>query len=176
MAKIGNQFKLAWLKGMEAIGRGASNLASNAHIKVNEINLETRRRELLSEFPLRAHDLWQKGVDLPDPLGTMMAELNELDEKLSVLRAQRYARVEAASGDKSAEAVADEADAVEADGEASETETNDEAEENAAESTAEAAEADAPDESEPAEVEPAQADKPETPSDDAETDGTGDNA
>lgn len=103
MAKFGNQVKLAWLKGMEAIGKGASSLASNAHLKVTEINLETRRREILSEFPLRAHDLWQKGVALPDPLGDMMAELNELDEKLSVLRAQRYARVEATDTDGAAD-------------------------------------------------------------------------
>ena len=94
MAKLGNQMKLALLKGMEAIGKGASNLASNAHLKVSEMNLETRRREILSEFPLRAHDLWQKGVELPAPLGDMMSELNDLDERLSVLRAQRYAKVE----------------------------------------------------------------------------------
>ena len=102
MAKIGNRLKLALLKSMEAIGKGASNLASNAHLKVSEINLETRRREILSEFPLRAHDLWQKGVELPQPLGDMMAELNDLDERLSVLRAQRYAKVEEAEAAKEA--------------------------------------------------------------------------
>ncbi len=109
MANYINKIKLACLKGMEAIGKSASNLASNAHTKVTEINLETRRRELMGEFPLKAHDLWQNGVALPEPLGDMLAELNELDEKLSLLRAQRYATVEAEEADAT-EAVAAEAD------------------------------------------------------------------
>lgn len=61
MANLGNSVKLAFLKGLEAIGNGASNMASNAHQKLNEINLETRRRELMSELPVRALDLWQNG-------------------------------------------------------------------------------------------------------------------
>ena len=48
MASLGNNLKVAFLRGLEAVGRGASNMASNAHQKLNEINLETRRRELLS--------------------------------------------------------------------------------------------------------------------------------
>lgn len=94
MANLGNSVKLAFLKGLEAIGNGASNMASNAHQKLNEINLETRRRELMSELPVRALDLWQNGVELPEPLNGMLRELSELDEQLTVLRAQRYARVE----------------------------------------------------------------------------------
>lgn len=69
-------------------------MATNAHQKLNEINLETRRRELLSEIPVRALDLWQQGEPMPQPLGDMLSELSALDEQLTVLRAQRYARVE----------------------------------------------------------------------------------
>lgn len=94
MANLGNNVKLAFLKGLEAIGNGASNMASNAHHRLNEINLETRRRELMSELPVRALDLWQNGAELPEPLNAMLRELSELDEQLTVLRAQRYARVE----------------------------------------------------------------------------------
>ena len=54
MAALGNNVKMAFLKGLEALGKGASNMATNAHQKLNEINLETRRRELLSEIPVRA--------------------------------------------------------------------------------------------------------------------------
>ena len=57
MAALGNNVKMAFLKGLEALGKGASNMATNAHQKLNEINLETRRRELLSEIPVRALDL-----------------------------------------------------------------------------------------------------------------------
>lgn len=97
MASLGNNLKVAFLRGLEAVGRGASNMASNAHQKLNEINLETRRRELLSEIPVRALDLWQQGEPMPQPLGEMLRELSELDEELTVLRAQHYARVETES-------------------------------------------------------------------------------
>ena len=95
MAALGNNVKMAFFKGLEALGKGASNMATNAHQKLNEINLETRRRELLSEIPVRALDLWQQGEPMPQPLGDMLSELSSLDEQLTVLRAQRYARVEA---------------------------------------------------------------------------------
>ena len=40
MAALGNNVKMAFLKGLEALGKGASNMATNAHQKLNEINLE----------------------------------------------------------------------------------------------------------------------------------------
>ena len=79
MAALGNNVKMAFLKGLEALGKGASNMATNAHQKLNEINLETRRRELLSEIPVRALDLWQQGEPMPQPLGDMLSELSALD-------------------------------------------------------------------------------------------------
>lgn len=94
MAKWTKQLKLAWLKGMEVLGTSASNLASNAKHKVAEINLETRRREILTEFSIQAFDLWQKGETLPGSLSAMLQELSEVDERLSVLKAQKYAPVE----------------------------------------------------------------------------------
>lgn len=99
MAGLGNKLKLTVLKGMEVVGQSASNLASNAQHKLQELNLETQRREILSDFPLRAYDLWQKGETLPEPLDKMLKELSELDERLGVLRAQRYAKVEAHAED-----------------------------------------------------------------------------
>ena len=96
MAGFGNKVKLTMLKGMEAVGQRASSMASSAQQKLQELNLETQRREILSEFPLRAYDLWQKGEQLPEPLAKMMADLGDLDERLGVLRAQRYAKVEEA--------------------------------------------------------------------------------
>ncbi len=94
MAPVGSNVKMAFFKGLEALGKGASNMASNAQQKLNEINLETRRRELLSEIPVRALDLWQKGAEMPPALGEMLKELSDLDEQLTVLRAQRYAKIE----------------------------------------------------------------------------------
>ena len=99
MAGFGNKVKLTVLKGMEAVGQSASSLASNAQQKLQELNLETQRREILSAFPLKAYDLWQKGEALPEPLDKMLRELSDLDERLGVLRAQRYAKVEGAQTD-----------------------------------------------------------------------------
>ena len=97
-----SRVRLALLKGMEAIGTSASNLASNAKLKVNEINLENRRREILTDFSLQAFELWQKGVPLPGTLSTMLEELSEIENRLSVLRAQKYAKV--AGGEQAIEA------------------------------------------------------------------------
>ncbi|MEG0269995.1 MAG: hypothetical protein RR821_07045 [Clostridia bacterium] len=119
MAGIGNQMKLALLKGMEAIGKSASSMAGSAQQKLAEINLETRRREILSDFPMRAFDLWQKGTELPEPLGTLLSELSDLDERLSLLRAQRYAQVESKSKDTAEDAAATEAVQEDASAEAS---------------------------------------------------------
>ncbi|HNW86496.1 MAG TPA: hypothetical protein PLP25_02315 [Candidatus Limiplasma sp.] len=90
-----SKVRIALFKGMEAIGTSASNLASNAKLKVNEINLETRRREILTDFSLQAFDLWQNGTQLPEPLDALFQELSEIEARLSVLRAQKYGKVAA---------------------------------------------------------------------------------
>lgn len=84
--------KALLLKGLERVGQTASSLASNAHQKLDVLNLETRRGELLHEIPVQALELWQSGVELPEKLSTLLAELNELDQQLTVIRAQRYPR------------------------------------------------------------------------------------
>ncbi len=107
MAKVVHQLKLAWLKGMESLGTSASNLASSAKLKVQEINLETRRREILTEFSMTAIDLWRKGEKLPEALERLLCELSELEEKQSVLRAQKYASVEAKDSEAEGESPAE---------------------------------------------------------------------
>ena len=154
MAGFGNKVKLTMLKGMEAVGQRASNMASSAQQKLQELNLETQRREILSEFPLRAYDLWQKGEQLPEPLSKMMESLSDLDERLGVLRAQRYAKVEGAEGENGT-AETDEA-AESAEGQEPAAIDAPEGEEGAA------TEAPQPDEAEGPEAEPAQPEGPQT--------------
>ena len=93
ISTFSSRVRLALLKGMEAIGTSASNMASNAKLKANEINLENRRREILTNFNLQAFELWQKGVPLPEPLSQMLTELSDVEDRLSLLRAQKYAKV-----------------------------------------------------------------------------------
>lgn len=164
MAPVGSNVKMAFFKGLEALGKGASNMASNAQQKLSEINLETRRRELLSEIPVRALDLWQKGAEMPPALGEMLKELSELDEQLTVLRAQRYAKVEEEeSGEESS-------DGQTAEGE--ETEAAEEAAEDISSSAEDNAAVGCPD-GEDAVREEADAALPQEPADEGET---GDNA
>lgn len=93
MARFTSKVRIAVLKTMEALGTSAANLASSAKLRVNELTLETRRREILTDFSLQAFELWQKGVELPAPLGDMLTELSDIESRLSVLRAQKYAKV-----------------------------------------------------------------------------------
>ena len=91
--RLSSQIRLTLLRGMEALGTTASNMASSAKLKVNEINLENRRREILTDFSLQAFELWQKGVEMPEPLSSMLVELSDVENRLSLLRAQKYAKV-----------------------------------------------------------------------------------
>lgn len=119
MADIGKSLKTAWLKGMEAIGNTASNIASNTKYKVNEMNVINRRREILSDFGARAYELWQKGVTFPEELENDLKELSHLDEQLNALRTERLAGVKTAAEQTedahAADTKADEAPAEESD-------------------------------------------------------------
>ncbi|MBP3648136.1 MAG: hypothetical protein J6K55_17160 [Clostridia bacterium] len=87
-ALFGENVKTAILKGIEALGKGASTLAEGAQKKLDEINLETRRREILNEIPKCVNELYQQGIELPEQLMGLLTELAELDEKLESLRPQ----------------------------------------------------------------------------------------
>ena len=100
---LGSKVKLTCLKAVEVIGTRASTMASNAKQKVAEINVEARRQDILSQFTLLAYDLWQNGTELPEQLDSMLRELAELDERLSVLRAQRYMSTAEDSGAREAQ-------------------------------------------------------------------------
>lgn len=87
-AFFGENVKTAILKGIEAIGKGASTLAEGAQKKLDEINLESRRREILNEIPKCVRALYEQGVNLPEELMNLLNELGELDEKLQAVRPQ----------------------------------------------------------------------------------------
>ena len=91
--KFSSRLKIAFLNIMQAFGSAASQMASNAKLRVNEINLESRRHEILTEFSLQAFAMWHNGVKLPKELSDMFTELSEIDDKLSILRAQKFAKV-----------------------------------------------------------------------------------
>lgn len=91
MADLKKNLKSAWIKSMEAIGNTASNIASNTRFKVDEMNLQNRRREILSDFGAKAYALWLKGETFPESLTHQLEELQQLDNQLNDLRAERIA-------------------------------------------------------------------------------------
>jgi hypothetical protein len=101
--KLSSRIKIALLRIMEAMGTTASHWASNAKLRVQEINLEARRHEILTEASLQAFELWHNGVKLPDKLSDMFKELSALDDKLSILRAQKYAKVKIEANEAAAD-------------------------------------------------------------------------
>ena len=92
-SKFSSRMKIAFLNVMQAFGSAASQWASHAKLRVQEINLESKRHEILTESSLQAFELWHNGVELPPVLADMFAEISAIDDKLSVLRAQKYAKV-----------------------------------------------------------------------------------
>ena len=95
MADLKNQIKRMWIKSMETVGNTASNIASNTKYKVDEMNLQNKRRDLFSNIGPQAYILWQKGEKFPDEISQMLTEIQKLDERLNDLRAERYAGKEA---------------------------------------------------------------------------------
>jgi len=114
MGNVMKGLKKTWLKGMEAIGNAASNIADNAKYKVTEMNLETRRREILADFGSIAYEMWQRGEIFPPALEAQLKQLNALDEQLNAIRAQRIAAArEANLAGEAADAAARDAVALE---------------------------------------------------------------
>ncbi len=111
MGNVMKSLKKTWLKGMEVIGNAASSIADNAKYKVTEMNLETRRREILADFGSIAYEMWQRGETFPPALEAQLKQLNVLDEQLTVIRAQRIAAArEAKLAEEAADAAALKAD------------------------------------------------------------------
>ena len=90
MADFKNQVKSLWIRGMEAVGNTASNIASNTKYKVDEMNIQNKRRENINSLGAQAYMLWQKGVDFPEEMIELLKETKELDEKLNDMRTERY--------------------------------------------------------------------------------------
>ena len=107
MADIGKVIKGALIKSMEAIGTAANNIASNTKVKMDEMTIINRRREILGDFGAKAYELWQKGVSFPDELEEQLRELSDLDVRLNELRIQKLSNVENETAGKTLEAEKD---------------------------------------------------------------------
>ena len=109
MADIVKGLKNVWMKGMEAIGDTASNIANHTKYKVQEMNLINRRHEILEDFGAQAYALWQQGEKFPEELQKQLEELSRVDETLNTIRAERLAYLQTMEEEKAARAAAEEA-------------------------------------------------------------------
>lgn len=145
MSNITAKIKTGWLKCMETIGQGAANMADNAKLKLGELNMENRRKDLQAELPKKVMQLWKDGVELPEELCGLLTELNGLEEELAALRAARAAKKQkpAITDGKEDEVVEEAVEAIEETAEETAEaveEAAEEAVEEAVEAVAEAAE------------------------------------
>ncbi len=88
---IRDRVKSLWIRGMKAVGNTAANIANNTRYKVDEVTIQNRRREVLSDLAQKAYALWLKGEAFPDEMNKMLEELKTLDEQLNDMRAEKYA-------------------------------------------------------------------------------------
>ena len=106
---FGDNMKTAILKGIEALGKGASTLAEGAQQKLSEMNLEVRRRELADKIPGLVMELYRSGEPLPEALTTMLDELSGIDAQLAEMRAQHAPKQEEPTEEEPSEEFAEEA-------------------------------------------------------------------
>ena len=83
--------KSLWIKGMKAVGNTAASIANNTRYKVDEVTIQNRRREVLNDLAHSAYALWLKGNVFPEQMDKLLKELNQLDEQLNDMRAEKYA-------------------------------------------------------------------------------------
>ena len=105
MGNLGYGVRTAFLKGLEALGKTASNLSDAAQHKLDKMNLENRRRNVLAEIPKCVMQLWQEGTVLPEPLNSLLSELHDVEQQLAAMRPQP----EVKPADQSAEEAVEEA-------------------------------------------------------------------
>lgn len=92
MANFTEKVKSVWFKCVESVGQGAANLADNAKQKLSEINMESRRKEIVSQLPAKLMQLWKDGVELPEELVSLLSEQSSLEEALAAAKEARLAK------------------------------------------------------------------------------------
>ena len=89
MADLGQNIRNIVMKGMEAIGNTASSLANSTRSKVDELNLQGQRRELLEKVAETALQMWKDGADFPEEISGDLKEAAIIDEQLKAFRAEK---------------------------------------------------------------------------------------
>ena len=86
MSETVQNIKNIVLKGIEAIGSKANDLASSTRQKMDIMNLESRKKELISSIGEKIMELSQQGTLFPDEIEDLLNEITGIDEEISALR------------------------------------------------------------------------------------------
>ncbi len=89
MPEIGENLKNFVLKGIEAIGNKANDIASTAKQKVDEYNLANEQKELFSAIGSKVFELFKQGAVLPDEVSDEMKKAMEIEQELNRIRAEK---------------------------------------------------------------------------------------
>lgn len=93
MADFNLKLRNALIKGMETIGSTASGIASNARFRVDEMNLQSKRRELMKSLADTVYELYKEGAEFPEKVAELLREIDGLDEQVRSMRAEFIDRV-----------------------------------------------------------------------------------
>lgn len=102
MNGIRNRAKSLWIKAMKAVGNTAASIASNTRYKVDEMTLQNKRREIRGNLSDMLYSQWMKGEKFSPELNKLLAEMQQIDNQLNDIRAERYAHTKAKSNGETA--------------------------------------------------------------------------
>ena len=103
MSEIGENLKNIVMKGIEAIGNKASNIASNAKQKVGEFNLANEQKELFCTIGSKVLELSKQGIEFPEDLKEDLEKAAGIGEELDRIRAEKEAAEKAAEKEEAEE-------------------------------------------------------------------------
>jgi len=86
MSETVQNLKNIVLKGIEAIGNKANDLASSTRQKVDLINLEGRKKELITSVGEKVMELSDRGTLFPDEIEDILKEISCISEEIDALR------------------------------------------------------------------------------------------
>lgn len=86
MADISKILTDAWIKVNQGIGSAANSIADATKEKVTEINLNSRKQEIMNALSPKLIELYKQGVTLPEEIAAMLSELTAVEEKIVSLK------------------------------------------------------------------------------------------
>lgn len=102
MSDIGKSVREFLLQSVKAVNSAANSVASTTRYKVDELNLQNRRKELMNAVSDLAYTLWKNGETMPESLVSILEKLAAVDADLAAMRETRRQEAEKAKAAKAA--------------------------------------------------------------------------